>query len=289
MKTVGKTIRHIRKMKGMRQKDFTSITQAGIANLESSRSNITLDTLLNILGEFEMSLREFVYIQNDYKLSPTDNIFFDFTNTKNSIDREQGNQLLEHMIAYLAENPNDFIAYCMYVIEDVYLKITEQNTYDIDSPAAKKVWETLNPRPEWSYQEVFIMSKLFFIFPVDIGREMVKRIEDRMICYLDYYKDVHFDATFYMNVGKYYIHKNRLDLAKNYLEKTIPLCRKYDKVLTENDAYAHLAIIAYLEGNKEAEYEVLDCMEKYKSMRRPEHAKDLESDWNTFFKEKVLN
>lgn len=289
MKTVGKTIRHIRKMKGMRQEDFKCITQAGIANLESSRSNITLNTLLNILEEFKMPLREFVYIQHDYKLSPTDDIFFSFTSTKNSIDRLQGDQLLEHMIAYLEENPNDFIAYCMYVIEDVYLKITEQNTYDIDSPAAKRIWETLHPRPTWTYQELFIMSKLFFIFPVDLGAEMVKRIEDRMVYYLDYSKDVNFDATFYTNVGKYYVHKNRFDLAKNYLKKAIPLCEKYDKPSVENDAYAHLAIIDYLEGNKDAENEVLDCMEIYKRMRRPEHAADLESDWNTFFKEKVLS
>ncbi|MBC1491448.1 helix-turn-helix transcriptional regulator [Listeria booriae] len=289
MKSVGKTIRHIRKMKGMKQSDFTCISQAGIANLESSRSNITLVTLLNILNEIKMPLREFIYIQNDYSQSSTDDIFLDFVNTKNSIDRIQGNQLLENMSAYLANNPNDFIVYCMYVIEDVYLKITEQNSYDIDSPAAKKVWEKMNSIPEWSYYEVFIMSKLFFVFPLDIGAEIVKRIENRMAYYLDYNKDIHFDATFYMNVGKYYIHKNRCDLAKKYLEETIPLCKKYDKPTIENDAYAHLAIIDYLNGNVDAEKEVLDCIDKYKNMRRPEHAKDLESDWNTFFKDKIFS
>ncbi|MBC1983446.1 helix-turn-helix domain-containing protein [Listeria booriae] len=289
MKTVGKTIRHIRKMKGMRQKDFSKITQAGIANIESSRCNITLDSLLSILNDFEMSIREFVYIQNDYQLSPTESIFFDFTNTKHSIDREQGDLLLKNMTSYLDKNPLDFIAYCMYVIEDVYLRITAENTYDINSPEANKIWEILNPRPEWSYQEVFIMSKLFFIFPIDIGEEMVNRIELRMIKYLDYYKDVHFDATFYMNVGKYYIHKNRLDIARKYLKKTIPLCKKYDRVTTENDAHAHLAIIDYLQGNKDAQEIVMDCVQRYHAMRKPAQAADLENDWNIFFKDKIFS
>ncbi|MBC6133889.1 helix-turn-helix transcriptional regulator [Listeria booriae] len=288
MKTIGKTIREIRLIKGMKQKDFSDFTQAAIANIESSRKNITLNKLISILDDFKMSLREFEYIRNDYALSPTDNLFLDFTNVKNSVDREQGDKLLEQISSHLEENPADFIAYCLYVVEDVVLKITAQNSYEVDSPEAFKIWSILYGRTAWTYQEVYIMSKLFFVFPVELGTSMIERIEREMANYVDFLKDIHFDATFYTNVGKYYAHKRQFELGRKYLKLALPLCEKYDRVIIENDVHAYLAIIDYLEGNKDAEIEVLDCVDRFYSMRKPALAKDLEGDWNTFFKEKVL-
>ncbi|MBC1935234.1 hypothetical protein HCA69_02575 [Listeria grandensis] len=288
MKSIGETIRHIRILKGFRQQDFSELTQAAIASIESSKRNITLDKLMSVLKDFKMSLREFEYIRNDYQLSPTDDIFFDFTNTKHSIDREQGNIILKRAASYLVENPSDFIIYCMYVLEDVFLKISAQNTYDIDSPESCEIWKTLHAREGWTYQEVFIMSKLFFIFPLDTGVSIIKRIEKEMNRYLNFCKDINFDVSFYANVGKYYTHKRQFSLAKNYLNLALPLCQKYDKPSIENDAYAHLAIIDYLNGKSDAEKEVYECIQIFRTMRRPALAEDLESDWNTFFKEKVL-
>ncbi|MBA3926588.1 helix-turn-helix domain-containing protein [Listeria rustica] len=289
MKAIGKTIRQIRLIKSMKQKDFSEVSQAGIANIESSRKNITLDKLISILDDFGMSLREFEYIRNDYKLSPTDNLFLDFTNVKNSVDRVQGKKLLTQLSSHLEEYPTDFIAYCLYIVEDVILKITAQNSYNIESPEAFEIWSILYGRSAWTYQEVYIMSKLFFVFPVELGTSMIDRIEREMANYVDFLKDIHFDATFYTNVGKYYTHQNQFMLGKKYLNQALPLCEKYDRVIIENDVYAYLAIIDYLEGNMEAEAEVLDCVNRFHAMRKPDLAEDLESDWNTFFKEKVLN
>ncbi|WP_059141492.1 helix-turn-helix domain-containing protein [Paenilisteria newyorkensis] len=289
MKTIGQTIREIRIMKGMKQKDFSEFTQAAIANIESSRKNITLNKLLSILKDFKMTLREFDYIRNDYALSPTENLFFDFTNVKNSIDREQGDELLEKISSHLVKYPTDFIAYCLYVVEDVILKITAQNSYEVDSPEAFQIWSELYGRVAWTYQEVYIMSKLFFVFPVELGTSVIKRIEREMANYVEFLKDIHFDATFYTNVGKYYVHKHQFNLGKKYLNLALPLCKKFNRVIIENDAYAYLAIIDYLEGNKDAEIEVLECIDCLRAIRKPELADDLESDWNTFFKQKVLN
>ncbi|EUJ45288.1 hypothetical protein [Listeria riparia] len=133
------------------------------------------------------------------------------------------------------------------------------------------------------------MSKLFFVFPLDDGLEIVERIEREMKKYLNFHKDIHFDLTFYANTGKFYTHKNKLKLARKFFIRALPLCKKYDKVPVENDVYAHLAIIDYLEGNLDAEAEVLDCVNRFHAMRKPALAEDLENDWNTFFKEKVLS
>ncbi|MBC1307944.1 helix-turn-helix domain-containing protein [Listeria booriae] len=289
MKPIGKTIRQIRLIKGMKQKDFSKVTQAGIANIESARKNITLDKLISILDDFNMSLREFEYIRNDYKLSPTDNLFLDFANVKNSIDREQGGKLLAQISSHMKEYPTDFIAFCLYVVEDVILKITAQNSYEVESPEAFKIWSILYDREAWTYQEVYIMSKLFFVFPVELGTSMIERIEREMANYVDFLKDIHFDATFYANVGKYYTHQRQFNLGRKYLNQSLPLCKKYDRVIIENDIYAYLAIIDYLEGDREAESEVLDCVNRFHAMRKPALAEDLENDWNTFFKEKIPN
>lgn len=107
-----------------------------------------------------------------------------------------------------------------------------------------------------------------------------------MANYIDFLKNIHFDATFYANVGKYYTHKRQFNLERKYLNKSLPLCEKYDRVIVENDTYAYLAIIDYLEGNKEAESEVPDCVNRFNGLRKPALVEDLENDWNTFLKRK---
>lgn len=287
MKSIGVTIKEIRKMKKMKQKDFSKLSQGAISNIESSERNITLDKLLDILKDFKMSLREFEYIRNDYQLNESDRIFFDFVNMKNSIEIANDPELLNHLKKHVDKNPTDFIPYCILIIEDVYTKISITNTYNVDSPEAFEIWSKLYGLKKWTYKELYVMSKLFFVFPSELGTKVIERIEKEMGNYIEFFKDIHFDATFYMNVGKYYVHKNKLNLAKHYLQKTIPLCDKYNKVTVENDAYAHLAIINYLQGDTDAENDVLNCIERYHHMRKPNLAKDLESDWNTFFKNNI--
>ncbi|WP_149023057.1 hypothetical protein [Listeria floridensis] len=238
-----------------------------------------------------MSLREFEYIRNGYALTSSDKIFFDFVNAKNSIGMLNDKKLSKEIHLYLKENPSDFIPYCLSVIEDVYTKVTAANSYDIDSPEAVKIWEELDARSGWTYQELFIMSKLFLVFPPEISENIIERIEKEMDNYLEFFEDIHFDATFYMNLGKYYAIKRHYSKAKIYLEKVIPLTEKYRNMVTvENDAYAYLAIVDYMNGNKEAADEVEYCINCYHYMRRPELADDLKSDWESFFKDTyVLN
>ncbi|WP_128080389.1 hypothetical protein [Listeria fleischmannii] len=78
-------------------------------------------------------------------------------------------------------------------------------------------------------------------------------------------------------------------MPKFTYKKPISLCLKYNKIDIENDAYAHLAIISYLEGDIDAENDVFDCIERYHSMRRPNLAEDLKSDWETFFKDSIVD
>ncbi|EUJ33122.1 transcriptional activator Rgg/GadR/MutR domain-containing protein [Listeria floridensis FSL S10-1187] len=122
MKTVGETIKEIRKMKNLRQKDFSNLSQASIASIESSKRNVTIDKVQSFLDDIQMSLREFEYIRNDYCLLPSDELFYDFTSAKNSIDRISGTNLIKKIDKHLENNPKDFIAYSLRVIEDVFFK-----------------------------------------------------------------------------------------------------------------------------------------------------------------------
>ncbi|MBC1525475.1 helix-turn-helix transcriptional regulator [Listeria booriae] len=288
MKTIGDTIKEIRKMKNMKQDEFT-LSQPAISSIESSKRNVTVETLNSILADFNLSLREFEFIRNDYQFSKSDEIFFDFTSYKNSIEIAKNREMIDRIGAYVKKYPTNFIPYCIYVISDVYSKISVNDTYDIESPESIYIWQELKKRKKWTHQEIFIMSKLFFVFPLDESLEIVGRIEIEMEKYLNFYKDIHFDLTFFANLGKFYTHKNQLELAKGYLTRALPLSEEYDKVVVENDIYAYLAIIDYLQGNLEAEAEVLDCVQRYYAMRKYPLAKDLESDWNTFFKDKIFS
>lgn len=274
-------------MKNLRQRDFSTLSQASIASIESSKRNITIDKLQSFLDDINMSLREFEYIRNDYELLPSDKLFYNFTKTKNSIDRLSGITLTEDINMHLKEYPNDFIAYAMKIIEQVFIKISQEQSYQVNSPESFEIWSILYNRQSWTYQEIFIMSKLFYVYPFEIASQVIKRIEKEMNRYLDFLKEINFDCTFYLNVGKYFIHNNDLATAKDYLEKALPLCQEYDKIILEIDIYAHLLIIKYLKGNKSIEKKILEQIDLYYKINRPMLAEDLKNDWIMFFKNRT--
>ncbi|MBC2318746.1 helix-turn-helix domain-containing protein [Listeria booriae] len=286
MKTIGETIKEIRKMKGFTQSDFTDFSQPSIASIEKSNRSISINKLNSILADFKMTLREFEYIRNDYELSKTDELFYDFASVKNSVYAEQGKQIVNKLGKHIAENPSDFVIYCLFIIEDVFVKISQQNTYEVDSPESFQIWSTLYGREAWSYQEIFIMSKLFYVFPEEIAFKVIARVEREMIPYINFLREINFDTTFYVNVGKYLIHKNNLKKAKEYLQKAAILAKKNDKIILEIDINAHLAIIDHLNGSENAHLEVEKCINKFIVIDRELLAKDLTSDWELFFKKK---
>lgn len=286
MKSVGETIKEIRKMKNLRQKDFSILSQASIASIESSKRNITIDKLQSFLDDINMSLREFEYIRNGYELLPSDKLFYKFTKIKNSVDRLSGITLTDDINTHLEKYPNDFIAYAMKIIEQVFIKINQEQTYQVDSPESFEIWSILYNRQSWTYQEIFIMSKLFYVYPFEIANQVIKRIEKEMQRYLEFLKEINFDCTFYLNVGKFYIHNNDLTAGNKYLEKALPLCQQYDKIILEIDINVHLLIIKYLKGNKNIEKQILEQIELYYKINRPMLAEDLKNDWTTFFKDK---
>ncbi|EUJ33121.1 hypothetical protein MFLO_04240 [Listeria floridensis FSL S10-1187] len=130
------------------------------------------------------------------------------------------------------------------------------------------------------------MSKLFYVYPFEIAAKVIKRIEKEMEKYLDFLREVNFDCTFYLNVGKYLIHNKQLNSAYNYLNKALPLCKKYDKVILEIDTTAHLAIISYLSGDETAEKIIYEKIDLFKRIDRSVLADDLKNDWELFFKNK---
>ncbi|KGL38509.1 hypothetical protein EP56_15195 [Listeriaceae bacterium FSL A5-0209] len=286
MKTIGETIKEIRKMKGFTQSDFTDFSQPSIASIEKSNRSISINKLNSILADFKMTLREFEYIRNEYQLSKTDELFYDFASVKSSIYADKGQIIIDKLGKHIAQNPSDFVVYCLFIIEDVFVKISQQNTYEVDSPESFQIWSILYGRAAWSYQEIFIMSKLFYVFPEILAFKVIARIEREMAPYLDFLREINFDTTFYVNVGKYLIHKNNLKKAKEYLKKAAILAKKQDKIIVEIDVKAHLAIIEYLNGDENAQYEVEECINKFIVIDRELLSVDLKNDWNTFFKNK---
>lgn len=77
----GEIIKYIRKSKGLTQQDVLNnveLTQSAFSKFETNRMELRAFTLHEILGNLDISLREFSFIRNEYKETEKERIMNDF-------------------------------------------------------------------------------------------------------------------------------------------------------------------------------------------------------------------
>ncbi|MBC1565081.1 helix-turn-helix domain-containing protein [Listeria booriae] len=258
MKTIADTILYLRTNLNLKQRDFKQISQSTIANIENQNRIPRVDTFVEIVHQLETSLNEFMYIQNNYQNPEREQLFKDFRNQKHSIYLEKGKKLIQRLDDYIHRNPNDALIKNIRTIIEIYEIINASSTYEIESPESLQIYDKIEEYKVWTFEHIYIMSKIFYIYPEERALSHIIRIKNELEKYKDYADVLETKIAFLLNSSGYLIEKGYLDQAQSLLLEAYRLSHKSDKLVLASYARYSLAQIYFLKGENQRSDELLD-------------------------------
>lgn len=290
MKPIGSTLAYLRNNLNMSQREVQNIKQSTLGNIETNNTVPRVNTFLDIISELHVSLDEFMFILNDYAYDERTALFKDIRAMRHSLYAKENIDLKCRIDQYIENNPRDIFIQDLKVILESYIKISESDTYEIDSPESFAIYDRIEEQKVWTYEQIYVMSKLFYIFPEKRALEIIQRIDNEFEKYNAYENTQGTRIAFLLNAGGYRISKELYTDALHLVEKARDLSYKADNLVTMSFANAEIAKIKYASNEKEAAQILINNAITILSLSEKQVlADDIESNWNKFLQEKVLN
>lgn len=187
MKTYGDTIKRIRVCKGLSQKVIAQgkIACSTISKIENSHISPSINTLETILSKVNMTLEEFIFIHNDYSLTPKEQLLSEFFNITAYSEQEEIKHLKANCAYFLKDKTSTTIIEIHELCSALEL-IAQQG--DISS-AQKKVlpiWTRLEKSDTFFMVDMQLLSHLLFLFPIDTAIHLTHQMLTLLVRYAKY-------------------------------------------------------------------------------------------------------
>ncbi|MBC1780500.1 helix-turn-helix domain-containing protein [Listeria booriae] len=286
-KSTGQTIKEIRKNKKIRQNTFPGVSKSTLANIESEERMPSVQKYNQILSRLDITIHEFEYIRHNFGLSRRQQLIKSFIEHKHSLYAERTQSLAQDMDTYLETNPDDQVIKDYRTVLDVYKKINESQTYEINSPGTAEIWDRIEDQKIWYYYDIDLMARIFYVFPLSTSEKMIQKIVEQIEKYNDFTNTMDLKQAFLLNSAKYLIHHEKYKEAKPLILQAKKLTEEQESVYLSLYASASLAAIQLTEKKlslEQGELEIDRICNLFIALDRKIFADDVRRDWNEFLK-----
>lgn len=226
----GYTFKNIRKNKNLTQEYVCRgiITRTALSKFENNKNSITLDNFLRLLERLDMLLEEFIFINNDYKVSPFINIINDFCQLQSNHDTDKLMNLIERCKEFLSEEDNWYVKRIKDVCTGfVYSRDKSSEHLLIKfKEFAEQIWNDLSLKDEWYYLDIRLINNLIFIFDQDTIKSICLEIDYKFRKYNNFSDYEILKSSLYLNMSIIFMKNDQSPVAKRLLLQVITYARK---------------------------------------------------------------
>lgn len=255
MHSFGETIKEIRKNKNIKQTELRTVSQSSLAHIESGRRKPRADLFENILIELNTDMNEFLFLQNGNELPERQKLFKLFRDQRQSIYEDYIKELILKFDDYINRNPYDQFIKDLRHLLDINLAVNKNQSYDVATNESYEIWERYALQKRWYHNDLYIMTKLFFIFPLELSEKIIKKILSELDCYNEFTNIETFKLSFLLNCSFYYISKKEFNKMYTLASEAKELAHKIQLSVSELSAEYCLAhYYLTIECDKEKAY-----------------------------------
>lgn len=257
-KEFGDVLKEIRIDRGYSQQYVAEgiMGQSAYSKIERSEMEPSFLKWIAILEKLNVSVDEFRYILNKESLTTKEKIMNDFFSLNyNHIDDLK--LLKDEIIAYLEEEEDYLLRDLYYVCESLIVLNETQNVKKAQF-YAKKIWERMEKFDKWYLFDILLINTILFIFPIDVAVNICKRVNERLVPYRNLKETAILLLNIDVNLAVLLIEGKKYPEALSHLNKSIPLCKKYQKYNQLAIIYARKGIILQKTGKIEEGIEYID-------------------------------
>jgi len=270
-KDFGEVLKDIRVDRGYSQQYVAEgiMGQSAYSKIERSEMEPAYRKWLAILEKLNISVDEFRYILNKESLTTKEKIINDFFSLNyNHLDDLK--LLKDEIIAYLNEEEDYLLRDIYYACESLIVLNATQNVEEAQF-FAKKIWERMEKFDKWYLLDIRLINTILFIFPIDVAVNIGERVAKQLVPYNNLKEAEILLINIDVNLAILLIDDKKYHEASSYLERVIPLCKKYQKYNQLAIAYARNGIVLQKSGKMdegseyiEKAYAILNAIEDTK-------------------------
>ncbi|WP_107995761.1 helix-turn-helix transcriptional regulator [Trichococcus paludicola] len=258
-KDFGDVLKEIRIDRGYSQQYVAEgiMGQSAYSKIERNEIEPTFRKWLSILEKLNVSVDEFRYILNKESLTTKEKLINEFFSLNyNYLDDLK--LVKDEIDAYLEEDEDFLLRNIYYACESLIALNTTQNVEEAQL-FAKKIWERLEKFDRWYLLDIRLINTILFIFPIDVAVNIGERATEQLIPYHNLKEAEVLLINVNINLSVLLIDDKKYSEALSYLEKVIPLCKKYQKYNQLAIAYSRKGIILHKTGKMD---EGSECIRK---------------------------
>ncbi|WP_343363318.1 hypothetical protein [Listeria seeligeri] len=281
-KNLGETLKEIRVNCSLKERDVyeSVMSRAHLYQIEKNQQMPSWEIVNSILQKFTMSLAEFEYIHNNYRLNSIQQVIKDFKEIKSSTNTNAINALLEKINKILKIEKNEFLIDLSHVLKALNLFQATQD-FGSSKKLVKPVWDRLAKKDAWYYNDLLLITNILYAFD-DLT---IQHIYERLLSYIDKYKNFNTSKELYININYNYAMCLRnvtteTEKMELYLNNSMQAAQEVNDVITVLNCRYYLAEILWGKGNeKEAIEEVEKVFIVLSILQEEELLMDKQSDW----------
>ncbi|PJO40993.1 helix-turn-helix domain-containing protein [Lysinibacillus xylanilyticus] len=222
---LGKAIKLIRTNKGLTQTYISNgiLTQGNLSKFENLNLEISGRSLIAILSRLEMSLEEFIYINNGFRITKRNNIIQKFYSLSYN-DRKAIINLLNDIEKYPKEG-DDFLIESIEEICTSLMTLLKTNNREKARKGISKVWTHLSKRNHLYISDIYLLNSMVFFFPVQNGREIIKYLFRGIDKYKNFKGIEKIKINCLLNFSIILIKNREYKEALIYIENAISICK----------------------------------------------------------------
>jgi Rgg/GadR/MutR family transcriptional activator len=247
-KDFGEVLKDIRVDRGYSQQYVAEgiMGQSAYSKIERSEMEPAYRKWLAILEKLNISVDEFRYILNKESLTTKEKIINEFFSLNyNHLDDLK--LLKDEIIAYLNEEEDYLLRDIYYACESLIVLNATQNVEEAQF-FAKKIWERMEKFDKWYLLDIRLINTILFIFPIDVAVNIGERVAKQLVPYNNLKEAEILLINIDVNLAILLIDDKKYHEASTYLERVIPLCKKYQKYNQLAIAYARKGIVLQKSG-----------------------------------------
>ena len=235
VRNYGSTYKFIRQAKKISQLKVTkeTMSRSALSKFEHNKQTIYLDNFLNLVEELQLSVPEFLFINNDYTFMPRDQLKDKFYCAHFKGDLCSCGELSKEIDHYLKSNPDWYLEKKKEYI-DILINLendTRGEQFKKVESLAFEIWKRIDKNDEWFMNDLQLLNIIIYYLPKNIRQRTLTRMLARLEDYKELDRTEVVLSSFQLNISLIYIQEGQLDKAAKIADPALKSAhnnRRYD-------------------------------------------------------------
>ncbi|EAD8349013.1 helix-turn-helix domain-containing protein [Listeria monocytogenes] len=285
LKTTGMTIKEIRVSKNIKQEEIYNnlISRNVLWQIENDKIRTNYEILKEILNRLNVSFNEFLYIQNNFKSTPIQELENRYNAIYTSIELEVLINLKKDMEAYLEFHPSNpqltDLVNCLSAI----IAIEQEDNFAKATEIVTPIWNRISKQNDWYWEDIQIMSHIFYMFEQETALNICKELFNKLNNYRKFHNADRLEISTLLNIATMLLDKGNLEEAERYINKCISLAEEKKYFIQWAYALGTKGILKTLSTKTQEGQQLMDqSIHILETINQPNLSKAIKTDYNKY-------